>query len=253
MEPLYETNQNCLCCSRAYTTSKVRPSFKKPKRVDADFCGHYKPEVNPDYYVVKVCPYCGFASTENGMAAISEQQKQAYMARIGSRWTAGREYGGERSLEQALECYKLALLTAQAIGEKERIIAGILHHLGWLYRYDENGQQEARFLQYAMESYIEVFENEADSLNDAKLMFLIGELNRRLDKPNEAVRWFSRVVNDKRITDAGMIRASREQWTVIREEQEAKAAAELAALTALAGEAGGAPKQGRNWLSSRNG
>ncbi|MNW08672.1 hypothetical protein D3C71_2055000 [compost metagenome] len=51
-------------------------------------------------------------------------------------------------------------------------------------------------------------------------MFLIGELNRRTGQFNEAVKWFSRIVNDRKIMDAGMIRAAREQWGVIREQMQ---------------------------------
>ncbi|MNW68288.1 hypothetical protein D3C74_470160 [compost metagenome] len=32
------------------------------------------------------------------------------------------------------------------------------------------------------------------------------------------MQWFSKVIHDKRITDAAMIRASREQWAVLREQ-----------------------------------
>ncbi|GJM81038.1 hypothetical protein HMSSN139_35340 [Paenibacillus sp. HMSSN-139] len=49
-------------------------------------------------------------------------------------------------------------------------------------------------------------------------MYLIGELYRRVGKYNDAVKWFGRVINDKRIVDAAMIRASREQWALLREE-----------------------------------
>jgi hypothetical protein len=49
-------------------------------------------------------------------------------------------------------------------------------------------------------------------------MYLIGELNRRIGDFTTAVRWFSRVINDQRIVDAAMIRASREQWAILREQ-----------------------------------
>ncbi|MNP73509.1 hypothetical protein D3C76_1702310 [compost metagenome] len=49
-------------------------------------------------------------------------------------------------------------------------------------------------------------------------MYLIGELHRRVGDYNNAVKWFSRVINDKKIMDAAMIRASREQWAVLRED-----------------------------------
>ncbi|MNL78852.1 hypothetical protein D3C87_2053350 [compost metagenome] len=59
-------------------------------------------------------------------------------------------------------------------------------------------------------------------VNNAKLMYLMGELNRRLSRYNEAVKWFSRIINDRKIMDAGMIRASREQWVATREDMLAK-------------------------------
>jgi hypothetical protein len=49
-------------------------------------------------------------------------------------------------------------------------------------------------------------------------MFLIGDLNRRLSEFQAAVKWFGRVIQDKKITDAAMIRSSREAWQNIRAE-----------------------------------
>lgn len=69
-------------------------------------------------------------------------------------------------------------------------------------------------------------------MNNARLMYLIGELNRRMKHYGEAVKWFGRVINDKRINDAGMIRASREQWIVTREDMLADKV-ELAELGSL--------------------
>ncbi|GLX67700.1 DUF2225 domain-containing protein [Paenibacillus glycanilyticus] len=217
MEPLYQTKMNCICCETIFTTSRVRPSFKKAVSIDSDFCGYYHSEANPDYYVVRVCPNCGFATTENGIQKLAERQKNNYREQIGSRWKAC-DYGGERDAVAAMTVYKLALLSAQAIEEKPRVIAGILHHIAWLYRYDGNQQGEQRFMRFALQAYIKVYEEEESQLNNAKLMYLIGELNRRTGELKEAVKWFSRIVGDKRIMDAAMIRRSREQWQLIREQ-----------------------------------
>lgn len=218
MEPLYTTMKTCICCETSYQTSRVRPSFKKADSRDTDFRACYKGEINPDYYVACVCPECGFASTENGMSSMTDAQRQTYYSEIGARWTY-RDYGGSRTRAQALVCFKLALVCAGLAGEKERVVAGILHHIAWLYRAEGGAEQEQRFLRYALDAYVAVFETEGVSLNNAKLMYLIGELHRRIGDPRTAVRWFSRVVNDKKITDAAMIRASREQWQQIREAQ----------------------------------
>lgn len=216
--PLYSIKVICSNCEQEFETSRVRPSLKKAIRRDADFCSYYRNE-NPDYYVVRVCPACGFASTENSADKLTDRQRKAFAEQVGSRWRP-RDFGGPRSWETALETYKLALICAQSIDDKERIIASILHHIAWLHRYRGETEQEQRFLRYALDEYIKVFEREGVAGSDARLMYLIGELNRRVGQFNEAVKWFSRVVNDQKIMDAAMIRASREQWSLLREQMQ---------------------------------
>lgn len=216
LEPLYQIKVTCIHCQNEFSTSRVRPSFKRAVRTDTDFCGYYQKE-NPDYYVVRVCPSCGFASTENSVSRLTDRQNALFEEAIGSRFNQ-KNYGGHRNWDDALETYKLALICAQTIGETDRIIASLLHHIAWLYRYKTNVEQEKRFLEYSLEAYIRVYENEGVGGSDARLMYLIGELYRRVGKYNDAVKWFGRVINDKRIVDAAMIRASREQWALLREE-----------------------------------
>lgn len=216
VEPLYEVDMTCTFCERTYQTSRVRPSFKKAKSTDTDFCVYYK-DVNPDYYVVRICPTCGYACTENFSEKWTSLQRSIFEERIAVRW-AKKDFGKKRSWEQALRSYKLALLSAQIKGEKDRVVAGLLHHIAWLYRYKGDQEQEKRFLQFALDAYISVYQTEGMDLNNARLMYLIGELSRRLQYYNEAVKWFSRIINDKKIMDAAMIRASREQWTITRED-----------------------------------
>lgn len=218
MEPLYQITVDCMQCGRKFETSKVRPSFKKAVRTDSDFCAYYKPgSENPDYYVVRVCPICGFAATENFQQKLTDRQKALFRQKIGSNWTY-REYGKQRTAEDAMFAYKLALLCAQIAGERERVIAGLLHHIAWLYREMEKKEDEERFLRFSLESYIKVYETEGVELNNARLMYLIGELHRRLKQYTDAIKWFGRVINDKKIVDAGMIRACREGWATTRED-----------------------------------
>lgn len=217
IEPLYQTEVKCICCEMEFTTSRVRSSFKRIIASDSDFCGYYSDLVNPDFYVVRVCPFCGYASTENGKEALTDVQRSEYYNKIGKHWV-NRNYSGERTLAQAMESYKLALVTAQTIDEKPRVIAGILHHIAWLYRYEKRKADEQRFLRFALDAYLLTYETEESSLNNARLMYLIGELHRRLEEYREAVHWFSRIINDKRIMDAMMIQKAREQWQLLRAE-----------------------------------
>ncbi|WP_202903367.1 DUF2225 domain-containing protein [Gorillibacterium massiliense] len=216
LEPLYLITAKCDYCETSFHTSRVRHSLKKAHFTDTDFYMRYK-GVNPDYYVVTVCPNCGYAFTENFSKGLAPVIRTSFELKVVKNWT-GHDYGGERNWDDALHTYQLALLSAQIKNEKDRVVAGLLHHIAWLYRDAGNKKQEERFLEHALDSYVRVYELEGISVDNARLMYLMGELNRRLGRYNEAVRWFSRVINDKNIIDAAMIRASRDQWKVTRED-----------------------------------
>ncbi|MBO9605412.1 MAG: DUF2225 domain-containing protein [Paenibacillaceae bacterium] len=216
LDPLYKIKVKCTYCEVEFQTSRVRPSFKKSIGSDTDFYLQYR-EVNPDYYVVRVCPFCGFSSTENFSESFTKSQRLAFEERVKSNWNM-RDYSGARGWDEAMQTYKLALVCAQLKQEKDRVIAGILHHIAWLYREKQDVEQERRFLEYSLQAYTKVYEVEGIDVNNARLMYLLGELNRRLGYYNEAVKWFARVINDKKIMDSGMIRASREMWTQTRED-----------------------------------
>ncbi|HEX7055770.1 MAG TPA: DUF2225 domain-containing protein [Bacilli bacterium] len=216
MEPLYQTNVKCACCGDTFATSKVRPSFKKPVAKDTDFYQKYN-GINPDYYVIRVCPHCGYSCSESFTEKLNQQQVEKIRSEVSAHWTK-KDYGGERDWDQALATFKLGLICAQLIGEKERVIAGLLHHIAWLYREKDDWEQEEKFLKFALDAYIAVYEREGMEINNAKLMYVIGELYRRIKSYQEAVKWFSRIIQDKRIMDAAIIKKARDQWALIRDE-----------------------------------
>lgn len=219
--PLYQLKAECPACRNTFQTSRIRPSFKKSIKSDSDYCIHYaNPDLNPDYYVVQVCEHCGCSTTEHAMKRWNEQQLALFKEKIASQWQP-RSYGGARTWKEALETYQLALLTAQTIGESKRVIAGLLHHMAWLYRYHGDHEQEQRYLHNALDAYHDVYERESDELNDAKLVFITGELHRRVGEFSEAAKCFARIIHDKKIMDAAIIRAAREQWAVMREQMQA--------------------------------
>lgn len=220
VDPLYQIKVECPLCKSHFETSRVRPSFKKVARSDSDFCNYYT-TINPDYYVVRVCPECGYAFTEKFQTYISPASRQRFLEEYTPKWTK-KDFGGKRTWEDALNTYKLALVCAQIKEEPMRIRAGLLHHIAWMYRYRNETELEHQFLRHALEAYRHMYETEHVEVDEARLMYLIGELNRRLGNLKEAVQWFSRVVHDKKIMNAHMIQLSREQWKKVREEMREK-------------------------------
>ena len=106
VEPLFSVKVNCIYCEIEFSTSRVRPSFKKATKTDTDFGIHYK-ETNPEYYVVRVCPFCGLATTENFSDKITKAQRSEFEDKVKVNWSM-KDYSGERNWDEAMQTYKLA-------------------------------------------------------------------------------------------------------------------------------------------------
>jgi hypothetical protein len=218
-EALYTKEIKCPVCGKNFTSTRVRTSAIKVETRDSDFCVHYK-GVNPMFYDIYVCPHCGYAALADRFDKIDVEGKKAVLQNTTPNWTS-RDYGGERTLEQALECYKLALLCAQLKRDKPSELAALCLRIAWLYRFSQDEQEERRFLQAALDEYVAAYERQTDNnVNEMNLLYIIGELYRRLGNAAQAVQWFSRVVNHKdRENNPLLISMAREGWQSIKEKK----------------------------------
>lgn len=217
---LYAREISCPVCGRKSSTMRVRLSAIKIEKKDTDFCTYYR-DVNPMLYEVYVCPHCGYAAHADHFENIDADGKKAVLQNVSRHWVS-RDYGGERTLEQALECYKLALLCAQLKKDKPSALAGLCMRIAWLYRFIGDESEERRFMQAALENYTAAYERQFDDggMSEINLLYIIGELYRRLGDPAKAVQWFSRVVgHEDRNKNALVVSMAREQWQSIRDHQ----------------------------------
>lgn len=211
MEDLFWKKMKCHVCSNDFESPRVRRSRYSVASVDTDFCTYYK-GLNPLYYSVAVCPACGYAFTENfkkpGKKEV-EEMRAALSPPL-------EDLNTERTFEMAVESFERAIASACLQKERNALLAGLHLHLAWVFRHAGKEAEEKEQLERALDSYAQAFEKDAEISNEARLLYLLGELNRRLDRPDEAVRWFSKVINDQSIDDAGIIRMARERWQELR-------------------------------------
>lgn len=222
LTPLYDKNVSCPFCTHTFKTKKVRSRFAKPIKTDEDFCQHYeKDEHNPIIYFINVCPECGFSFSDNTSPYFPPGTKESIQAQVASKWNKqNASYCDVRTKETAIQTYKLALFSATLKKEKHVVLAGICLRLAWLYRMLENTEQEDRFNRLALAEYMSsYYEGDYENLHmsEMSLLYLIGEINRRLKNYHEAIRFFSRVTNHpNRDSDPKYIKFAREQWEATR-------------------------------------
>ena len=217
---LYEKKITCTFCEHTFQTMKVRTRALKVKKIETDFCTIYEDEsISPYLYFVNVCPKCGFSFTEQFSPYFTKESKDEIHEKIEMHWKS-REFSSERSYDDAIITYKLALISAQTKHEPMIIIAGLYMRLAWLYRKLQDEEQEQRFLRLSLQSYEESYGNgdySSKGMATIRLEYLIGEINFRLGKFQEALQFYNRVVSqEKQTTERALVKQARQQWRAVR-------------------------------------
>ncbi len=220
IEPIYLKSFKCLFCHTPFKSSRVRSRFVRITSHDSDFKPNYQNnEANPLYYNVAVCPQCGFSFTEDFLPTFSPIAKKKIKTFISDQWVP-RSYSEKRTIDDAIETYKLALLSANLKEEKPLPSAGIATRLAWLYREKDEPVNEKRFLQAARDFYIQAYAEEdyvGTLMSETRVQYMIAELSWRIDDQEEAIRQFSDVLQSTDTSDTKIIDFARERWQEIRE------------------------------------
>ncbi|WP_120170544.1 DUF2225 domain-containing protein [Thermohalobacter berrensis] len=224
MDELYAKEVVCPICSNKFKTSKVRRSKMRIEKRDSDLLAYYKGE-NPIKYSVFVCPECGYAAMENIFNKIKEKDKNIIREKVSSKWNK-RELPLKRSIDDAIEYYKLALYCGQLIDLKRVQLGNICLRISWLYRIKGDDEEE-RFLNYSLSMFEEGYYNERfskEGFDEITLGYLIGELYRRIGEIDKAISWFGTVVSNPLVKQKPRIeKLAREQWYVAKEQKRAGA------------------------------
>lgn len=216
---LYSKKVTCPICGKKFTTMKAKINSCKVKKKDEDFCTHYV-DLNPAYYEIFVCPSCAYSATENSFENVSEEEikllREAFSGRV-----VERNFCDQRSLEDAIDACKLAIYTAELTKASFSVLAGLCLKLSWLYRFAGDDQEKV-FLDYSLKNYLEAFEKEElpfGNLNKMSVMYLIGELFRRLGKYSDSIVWFGKAVaSPEKGENQWVEKLAREQWKLARDQ-----------------------------------
>ncbi|WP_088228510.1 DUF2225 domain-containing protein [Desulfosporosinus sp. FKB] len=222
MEAFYEKEVNCLCCGHSFSSLKVRSRSAVPYKIDSDFCPHYKEGTpNPHLYYVRVCPECGFAFSDDFSETFPSGTKEIIKAKISYEWRK-HDLGQLRDTAKGIETLKLAIYSATLKKEKHSVLAGLCLRLAWIYRTENRQNDEQRFLQLALQEYEESYlysDFNGTSMSELRVLFMIGELSRRLGQYTKAVSYFSKIIeHPKRNEEAKILNMARTQWQIAAEE-----------------------------------
>lgn len=218
-EFLYSKQIDCPVCLHRFNVTKVKSRGCKVDKRDSDFCVHYE-TINPLFYDAWVCEHCGYAAQSDKFFNISHRECDALKGKLMPKWK-GRSFEGERTIDAALEAFKLILISHQIREINASELAKVCMRIAWLYRVKGEEEKELEFVEYALKYYTQTYETEsfpADKLDEETCTYMIAELNFRAGNYEEAVKWFSRLIGSAEARKNSMLmEAARNQFQLVKQ------------------------------------
>ncbi len=213
VDAMYTVEKECVICRNKFNVTKVRSRLNMIKQ-ESDFCTYYK-EVNPYYYTIWVCPHCGYAARDSDYSEMPPAHSEVINTFLEGK-DVRVDLCGQRTREQAITSYKLAIYYADMTGSKSSKLAGMYLRLGWLYREGGQADEEQMALSKAADYYDLALCKErlpVDNLSEVGLTYLIGELFRRTGKLEQALLYLGKAVSNKQARmEPRILAMARDAW-----------------------------------------
>lgn len=197
----YSKEITCPVCKKVFSYQVARESKLRMIETDGDLRVNYEP-IDPIYYDVIVCTYCGYSRLSSMFSNIHAVGKQEVLKKITPSYMP-YTYGDEYSASDAIHRYKLALITKRVLEEEDSEMAFLCLRLAWVYRDLYETEEEENYIRFARDGFFKAYESEdmpIFGMDLETLTYLIGELSRRLGEYEMATQMFSRVIQTKGIS-----------------------------------------------------
>ena len=192
---LYDKTVRCPVCDNEFKVRSVRTSSYRIDKKDSDFFIHYT-RINPYFYDIWLCNSCGFAAMKSDFSSLRSSKKELILNTISKRWHP-KDYPSVYNEKIAIERYKLSLINYTAINAESYKKAMNCLKIAWMYRLSGDIENENTYVKNALQGFNDAYYNEdfpMYGMDRFTVMYLIGELNRRIDNLDEALIWFGNVI-----------------------------------------------------------
>lgn len=192
---LFDKQIVCPVCNSHFKAKTVKSKSPRVISKDSDFFLRYS-TVNPYFYDVIICNSCGYAAMRSDFEKLKSHKKELVLSNVTPKWKP-REYPAILDENLAIERFKLALLNSVLINLPDSTKAMLSLKIAWMYRLSNNVDQEINFLRQALEGFNNAYIHELFpiyGLQRDSLMYLLGELNRKLGNDHDALLWFSKTI-----------------------------------------------------------
>ncbi|HTB21392.1 MAG TPA: DUF2225 domain-containing protein [bacterium] len=229
--PLWNKKLVCAFCEHPFETRRVRQGALRVKEKWTDF-GSLHEGLCPYYYAITACPKCLVAARNeeyDKLKAGYEPKLMEFSKRARSqppKTDLADPMSGDMGFELAVKRHELAIAChkLRAHGEPGEL-AGLWLHIVWMCRLKGDAGAEQAAMEQALAAYQVFFEKGdklPEKLGEPGLLYLIGELSRRLGRFQQAREYYSRALSMRNLEDYPNIETlARDQMLVAKGQMEA--------------------------------
>lgn len=231
-QPLWNKKLKCGFCNGDFETTRLRPSALRVKEKWSDFGVLYEGQ-SPYFYAITACPHCLVATRNEEWDKLNPAYEPKLME-FSRRMRAAAQKPdlfalGEAGADLAVKRHELAVAChkLRAHGELGEL-AGLLLHIVWIRRISGEAEAERKALAAAAEAYQALYEKGnklPEKLGEPGVLYLIGELRRRLGDYREARGYYAKALASKELEAFPNIESLvREQMLVAKGQMESAGA-----------------------------
>lgn len=214
-DALFDKTYTCPICGKEFSSKTIRAGRNKLVEQELDLRAKYD-TADPVKYEAVVCGSCGFAALARFFKPMPTAQEKLIRENISSNFKGLPEVGETYSYDEAIVRYKLVLANTVVKGGTNSEKAYVCLKMAWLYRgkaesLPEDAENREDTLKQLKQAELECLTNAYEGFNAAfsqetfpmcgmdetTVMYLVGELARRVGKYEETGRWISQVLVSK--------------------------------------------------------
>ena len=227
--PLWKKKLTCPFCNQEFETLRLRQGAIRVKEKWTDFGSLYESNP-PTHYAVTVCQHCLVAARNEEFEKLNAQYEPKLMEfskRARAQPNKPDLFGDDDlTVDEAIRRHDLAIACHKLRAHSEPgELAGLWLHIVWIHRANGNAEGERKALEQAVAAYQQFYEKGSkmpEKLGEPGVVYLIGELYRRLGDYRAARTYFARALSSKELGAFPNVEGLlREQMLVAKDQMEA--------------------------------
>jgi hypothetical protein len=229
LDPIWMKKVECPYCQNSFKIENLRIESIHIKDRETDFKPIYD-GLNPNWYLVWVCPRCYYAAFKSDFLQLSPKQKEALKVSLGERMYMGQRYDFTRARNRdlALASFQIAIICYKYRYKKRSLekIANLYLRSAWIEREAGNLEKEKEYLLRAQSEYEAALQaGFGYEMTPSQIQYLIGEINRRIGNYEKAFIFLKKVIDNK-YTESKIKTLAEAQYELCKKESEVKGSSE---------------------------